>query len=128
MITGGLFSCERLDPETAKISLGTRKHPVGSVQVKAHLEYDIPDSIYISVHGGAWHLSFSNGMDVPAAAGAGLPVSLQHLTERAAGRSHRRLRPERCNPGSPFSVTPRGRRAAFKRRSMSRSSGGSGSP
>jgi len=48
------FSLFSVDPQTAMIDLGTSKHPVGSVWINVHLDYEVPVSIYISVHGGKW--------------------------------------------------------------------------
>jgi putative transposase len=81
MITKELFRFERIDAKTARIHLGTPKNPVGTIQVKTHLDYSIPNSIYISIHGGRWHVSFSNENGTPVATEAELLVALQHLTE-----------------------------------------------
>ena len=81
MITSELFRFERIDATSALIHVGTPKNPVGAIRVKTHLEYSIPNSIYISVHGGQWHVSFSNENDTPVATEAELLVALQHLTE-----------------------------------------------
>ena len=42
MITKELFTFYSVDPQTAMIDLGTRKHPVGSVLVNVHLDYEVP--------------------------------------------------------------------------------------
>jgi len=60
MITKELFTFYSVDPQTAMIDLGTKKHPVGSVRINVHLDYEVTASIYISVHGGKWYVSFSN--------------------------------------------------------------------
>jgi putative transposase len=81
MITKELFVFERLDAKTAKIHLGTKQNPIGFIQVKTHLDYEIPNSIYISVHGNRWHVSFSNEGAAELATEAELLVALQHLDE-----------------------------------------------
>lgn len=81
MITKELFTFERTGLDTAVINLGTRKHPVGAIQVKTHLEYSVPNSISISVNGGQWHVSFSNEDEAPVATETELLVALQHLDE-----------------------------------------------
>src|SRR5664279_1403076 len=63
MITRELFSFYSVDRQTAMINLGTKKHPIGTIKVNVHLDYEVPDSIYISVHGGKWYVSFSNEND-----------------------------------------------------------------
>src|SRR6202142_1702996 len=52
MITKELFSFYSVDQQTSMINLGTKKHPIGTIKVNVHLDYEVPDSIYISVHGG----------------------------------------------------------------------------
>ena len=47
------------------LRLGTRKHPLGMLQFKAHKAFQPPNSISISVHAGRWHLSFSFDSDIP---------------------------------------------------------------
>ena len=51
MITKELFTFYSVDPQTAMIDLGTRKHPVGSVMVNVHLDYEVPAS---DLHLGSW--------------------------------------------------------------------------
>jgi putative transposase len=51
MITKELFISYSVDPQTAMIDLGTRKHPVGSVMVNVHLDYEVPAS---DLHLGSW--------------------------------------------------------------------------
>jgi len=63
------------------IDLGTKKHPVGSVRINVHLDYEVTASIYISVHGGKWYVSFSNDKAAVFATEAELLADLQHLTE-----------------------------------------------
>jgi len=67
MITRELFSFYSVDRQTAMINLGTKKHPIGTIKVNVHLDYEVPDSIYFSVHGGKWYVSFSNEKDVVVA-------------------------------------------------------------
>ena len=71
------------------IDLGTKKHPVGSVRVNVHLDYEVPASIYISVHGGKWYVSFSNDNAVVVATEAELLADLQYLTEEQLKVHHR---------------------------------------
>ena len=52
-----------LDPQTAVLRLGTKKHPVGDIAVNVHPDYTVPNSMCISVHGGKWQVSFSNEDD-----------------------------------------------------------------
>lgn len=42
-----------------QLDIGTKKHPVGTLQFKAHKEYKIPSSIHISINCGQWHVSFN---------------------------------------------------------------------
>src|SRR5664280_818218 len=63
------------------IELGTQKHLVGTVRVNVHLDYEVPATIYISVHGGKWYVSFSNENEVIVATEAELFADLRHLTE-----------------------------------------------
>jgi putative transposase len=81
MITKELFSFYSVDQQTAMINLGTTKHPIGTIKVNVHLDYEVPDSIYISVHGCKWYVSFSNENDVVVATEGELLADLQHLTE-----------------------------------------------
>ena len=81
MITKELFCFYSVDQQTAMINLGTKKHPIGTIKVNVHLDYEVPDSIYISVHGGKWYVSFSNENDVVVATEGELLADLQHLTE-----------------------------------------------
>ena len=81
MITKELFISYSVDPQTAMIDLGTKKHPVGSVRINVHLDYEVPASIYISVHGGKWYVSFSNDNAIVFATETELLADLQHLTE-----------------------------------------------
>ncbi len=43
-----------------KLTVGTKKFPVGDIMFNAHREYRIPSSIRIGVEAGKWFLSFSN--------------------------------------------------------------------
>ena len=81
MITKELFTFYSVDQQTAMINLGTKKHPIGTIKVNVHLDYEVPDSIYISVHGGKWYVSFSNENDVVVATEGELLADLQHHTE-----------------------------------------------
>jgi putative transposase len=81
MITKELFIFYSVDPQTAMIDLGTKKHPVGSVRVNVHSDYEVPALIYISVHGGKWYVSFSNDNAIVFATETELLADLQHLTE-----------------------------------------------
>lgn len=81
MITRELFRFERIDAKTANIHLGTDRRSIGSVLVKTHKDYEIPNSIYISVHGGQWHVSFSNKGKTESASEAELLKILQYLPE-----------------------------------------------
>ena len=62
------------------IELGTKKHPIGSIKVNVHLDYEVPAKIYISVHGGKWYVSCSNRNEVVVATEAELFADLQPLT------------------------------------------------
>src|SRR5450631_438550 len=111
MITKELFRFERLDAKSALIHLGTPKNPVGAIEVKTHLDYSIPNSIYISIHGGKWHVSFSNESDVVLATEAELLVALQHLTEAqlleiTAGFDRGVTIPVAVSDGSCFDYSP----------------------
>jgi putative transposase len=81
MITKESFTFYWIDPKTAMIELGTKKHPIGSIKVNVHLDYEVPATIYISVHGGKWYVSFSNRNEVVVATEAELFADLQPLTE-----------------------------------------------
>ena len=81
MITKELFTFYSVDPKTAMINLGTKKHTIGPIRVNVHLEYEVPATIYISVHGGKWYVSFSNENELAVATEAELLADLQHLTE-----------------------------------------------
>ena len=50
-----------------KLTVGTRKTPVGDMAFNAHRDYRIPNSIRLGVEAGKWFLSFSNedGDQVP---------------------------------------------------------------
>lgn len=57
-----------VDPETGNIAaheltIGTKKHPIGTLQFKAHKDYKIPASIHLSIHCGQWHVSFNYNDD-----------------------------------------------------------------
>ena len=43
-----------------KLTVGTRKIPVGDMAFNAHRDYRVPNSIRIGVEAGKWFLSFSN--------------------------------------------------------------------
>ncbi len=43
-----------------KLTLGTKKFPVGDILFNPSREYRIPKSIHISIENGRWYLSFSN--------------------------------------------------------------------
>ena len=51
------------DKVTGEIShqlhVGTKKHPVGVLEFKAHKPYGLPASIHISIHAGHWYVSFN---------------------------------------------------------------------
>ena len=42
-----------------KLILGTKKHPIGEVALRAHRLFEAPASIHISVHAGQWFVSFN---------------------------------------------------------------------
>lgn len=64
-ITSELFeftpSVDRETGETTghQLYLGTKKHPVGVLEFKAHKSYKLPASLHISIHAGQWHVSFN---------------------------------------------------------------------
>jgi len=74
------------------INLGTKKHPIGTIKVNVHLDYEVPDSIYISVHGCKWYVSFSNENDVVVATEGELLADLQQSYRRTADGSDQRVR------------------------------------
>jgi putative transposase len=41
MITKELFTFYSVDPQTAMIKLGIKKHPIGSIRVNIHLDYEV---------------------------------------------------------------------------------------
>lgn len=59
-----------VDSETGEITshqlqLGTAKFPVGTLEFKAHRDYEIPASIHLSIHAGRWHISFNYDDAIP---------------------------------------------------------------
>lgn len=44
---------------THQLRLGTKKHPLGVLQFKAHKACQPPASLHISIHAGRWHVSFN---------------------------------------------------------------------
>jgi len=119
MITKELFRFDRIDDKSALIHLGTPKNPAGAIQVKTHLDYSIPNSIYISVHGGKWHVSFSNEIDIVLATEAELLVALQHLTgeqlmEITTGFDRNVVIPVASSDGSCFDYSPEQKNSFLK--------------
>jgi putative transposase len=107
MITKELFTFYSVDPKTAMINLGTKKHTIGPIRVNVHLEYEVPATIYISVHGGKWYVSFSNENELAVATEAELLADLQHLTEEqlmdvASGFARNVIAPVASSNGSTF--------------------------
>lgn len=47
-----------------RLTLGTKKFPVGQVAMRAHRAFKIPASIHVSGHAGRWFVSFSHEDDV----------------------------------------------------------------
>lgn len=69
-LTSELFALVPVpDPVTGEIvqrlHIGTKKFPVGILQLHAHRPFRAPASIHISVHAGRWHVSFSYDDGVP---------------------------------------------------------------
>ena len=107
MITKELLTFYSVDPKTAMINLGTKKHPIASIRVNVHLDYEVPATIYISVHGGKWYVSFSNENEIDVATEAELLADLQHLTEEqlmdvASGFDRNVIAPVASSNGSTF--------------------------
>jgi putative transposase len=107
MITKELFTFYSVDPKTAMINLGTKKHSIGPIRVNVHLDYEVPATIYISVHGGKWYVSFSNENDIAVSTEAELLADLQHLTEEqrmdvASGFDRNVIAPVVSSNGSTF--------------------------
>ncbi len=42
-----------------RLIVGTKKFPVGEIEVRAHRDFRPPASIHISIHAARWHVSFS---------------------------------------------------------------------
>ena len=119
LVTKELFTFFSLTPEKAMIRLGTKKHPVGDIEVRIHQEYAIPNSISISVHGGQWHVSFSNETATPVATEAELLVALQHLDEEqlaavTTGFDRNVVIPVAASNGSNYNYTPEQQRSLAK--------------
>jgi len=93
------------------IRLGTKKHPVGDIEVNVHRDYQVPNSLCISVHGGKWHVSFSNDDGKQAVTEAELLVALQHLTEdqlleQTTGFDRNVVIPVASSNGADYDFTP----------------------
>ena len=43
-----------------RLHVGTKKHPMGVLEFKAHKGYKPPASLHISIHAGQWHISFNS--------------------------------------------------------------------
>lgn len=43
-----------------RLHVGTKKHPMGALEFKAHKGYKPPASLHISIHAGQWHISFNS--------------------------------------------------------------------
>ena len=111
LVTKELFTFYSLTPEKAMIRLGTKKHPVGDLVVRTHAEYTVPNSISISVHGGQWHVSFSNETTTPVATEAELLAALQHLdreqlAEVTTGFDRNVVIPVAASDGTKYDYTP----------------------
>lgn len=63
-LTSELFRFEP-DGDDYKLFIGTKKYPVGEIELRAHQEYRIPASLHISVHAGRWHVSFNYDDGIP---------------------------------------------------------------
>ena len=84
MITMELFIFSSLTPQTAVISLGTKKHPVGAIKINTHktsIPYEVPNMVAISIYAGKWYLSFNHETEAPIFSEAELLSALQHLDE-----------------------------------------------
>jgi len=119
MITKELFTFCSVSPKTAMIKLGTKKHPVGHIEVNVHLDYKVPATIYISVHGGKWYVSFSNEDALPMVAEAQLLEDLQYLSkeqlaEVTSGFDRNVVAPLADSNGKTFDYTHRQKQSLKK--------------
>ena len=111
LITKELFTFYSLTPDKAMLRLGTKKHPVGDIEVRTHAEYALPNSISISVHGGQWHVSFSHETTTPVATETELLVALQQLDKAqllavTTGLDRNVVIPVAASDGAKYNYTP----------------------
>jgi putative transposase len=48
-----------------RLLVGTKKHPMGELDIRAHRTFQPAASIHVSVHNGRWHVSFNYDTEMP---------------------------------------------------------------
>lgn len=114
-LTSELFRFEPLiDGNTGEISyrlhVGTKKHPMGLVEYKAHRIHAIPASITLTVESGRWYLSFTNddGVALPSKQETAdwlATFGEAELTERAVGLDRGVVIPLMASDGAPYGLS-----------------------